>query len=118
MISKAVNNKLQVNAAILNFSMPFDKVTHFRLLYKLKLLWDLIDSFLHGRSEQVVVDGVACEVTLGVPQGSVLGPTLYLIINDIIIILNVKCEMKHFADDTHMYRTIQNSNDHEYYKNT
>ena len=120
-ITKAIDNKLQVDAAILDFSKAFDKVAHARLLYKLNyygirgnlLAW--MDSFLHGHSQQVVVDRVkslACEVTSGVPQGSVLGPTLFLIyINDIV--LNVKSEIRLFADDILMYKTIKNSNDHE-----
>ena len=113
-ITKAVDNKLQVDVAILDFSKAFDKVAHARLLYKLNyygirgnlLAW--MDSFLHGRSQQVVVDGIkslACEVTSGVPQGSVIGPTLF--INDIV--LNVKSEIQLFADDILMYKTIKNS---------
>ena len=120
-ITKAVDNKLQVDVAILDFSKAFDKVAHARLLYKLNyygirgnlLAW--MDSFLRGHSQQVVVDGIksfACEVTSGVPQGSVLGPTLSLIyINDIV--LNVKSEIRLFADDILMYKTIKNSNDHK-----
>ena len=84
-ITKAVDNKLQVDAAILDFSKAFDKVAHARLLYKLNyyvirgnlLAWR--DLFLHGRSQQVVEDGVkslASGVTLGVPKRSVFGPTL------------------------------------------
>ena len=119
--TEAVDNKLQVDTAILDFSMAFDKVAHSRLLYKLNyygvrgnlLTW--LSSFLHGRSQQVVVDGAkspACKVTSGVPQGSVLGPTLFLIyINDIV--LNVKSEIRLFADDILLYRTIKNPNDHE-----
>ena len=120
-ITEAVDNKLQVDTAILDFSKAFDKVAHSRLLYKLNyygirgnlLTW--LSSFLHGRSQQVVVDGAkspVCKVTSGVPQGSVLGPTLFLIyINDIV--LNVKSEMRLFADDILLYRTIKNPNDHE-----
>ena len=72
-----------------------------------------MDLFLHGCFQQVLVDGVkslASEVTSGVPQGSVLGPTFFLIyINDIV--MNVKSEIRLFADDILMY--IQNSNDYE-----
>ena len=120
-ITNAVDNKLQVDTAILDFSKAFDKVAHSRLLYKLNYygirgnLLNWLNSFLHGRSQQAVVDGAkspACEVTSGVPQGSVLGPTLFLIyINDIV--LNVKSEIRLFADDILLYRTIKNPNDHE-----
>ena len=78
-ITKAVDNKQQVDTAILDFSKAFDKVAHSRLLYKLDYygirgnLLNWLKSFLHGYSQQVVVNGVkspACEVT----QGSVPWP--------------------------------------------
>ena len=110
-----------MDTAILDFSKAFDKVAHSRLLYKLNYygirgnLLNWLNSFLHGHSQQVVVDGAKSptyEVTSGVPQGSVLGPTLFLIyINDIV--LNVKSEIRLFADDILLYRTIKNPNDHE-----
>ena len=119
-ITKALNDKLQVDAAILDFSKAFDKVAHSRLLYKLDYygirgnLLNWFDSFLSGRSQQVVVEGTkseTCTVTSGVPQGSVLGPILFLIyINDITI--NVHSEIRLFADDILLYRTINSSNDH------
>jgi len=84
---------LQTDLHMLDFSKAFDKVGHSRLVEKLK--WYGIDgevntwikSFLSGRSQQVVIDGVSSgsiTVVSGVPQGSVLGPCLVLsYINDI-----------------------------------
>ena len=119
-LAKAIDKNLQTDVGILDFSKAFDKVSHNRLLHKLKhygingniLHW--IKSFLHGRTQQVVVEGSyssPCPVTSGVPQGSVLGPILFLIyINDISN--NIHSQLRLFADDCLVYRTIQSSGDH------
>ena len=68
-----MDGKLQVDAAILDFSKAFDKVAHSRLLYKLEYygirgnLQNWLSSFLSGRSQQVVVDGAAsstCKINI------------------------------------------------------
>ena len=110
---------------ILDFSKAVDRVAHSRLLYKLNyygirgtvLQW--LESFLHGRTQQVVVEGSrssTCQVTSGVPQGSVLGPVLFLIyINDIVT--NIKSEIRLFADDILLFKTIAMPNDHRILQN-
>ena len=124
-IAKDIDRNLQVDAAILDFSKAFDRVAHSRLLYKLNyygirgtvLQW--LESFLHGRTQQVVVEGSrssTCQVTSGVPQGSVLGPVLFLIyINDIVT--DIKSEIRLFADDILLFKTIATPNDHRILQN-
>ena len=103
----------------LYFAKAFDKVPHRRLLHKLDYYgirgsthkW--ISSWISGRSQQVVLDGQASDpvpVLSGVPQGSVLGPILFLIfINDLPD--NIKSSVRLFADDYVLYRNIHSLQD-------
>ena len=109
-----------MDMAILDFAKAFDKVSHQRLSRKMAyygiqgttLYW--VMDFLHGRNQQVVIDSETsspAEVTSGVPQGTVLGPTLFLIyINDIAE--NIKSNIRLFADDCVVYRQIDSTQDH------
>ena len=119
-INRSINQGRQVDMGILDFAKAFDKVSHRRLALKMSyygirngtLNW--ITEFLCGRQQQVVVDGETsepAEVTSGVPQGTVLGPTLFLIyINDIAD--NINSTIRLFADDSVVYRQINSPDDH------
>ena len=109
----------QVDMIILDFSKAFDKVPHQRLMAK---LWNYgvrgkthawIKSFLVGRTQRVVVDGEASSwvpVESGVPQGTVLGPQLFLtFINDLP--KAVKSNVRLFADDCVVYREVKSEED-------
>ena len=111
----------QVDVAILDFSKAFDTVPHQRLLGKLEFygitgeLRKWIESFLVGRKQSVVVDGVRSadeDVLSGVPQGTVLGPLLFLIhINDLPEVIDPRTKCRLFADDCLLYRSIETSQD-------
>ena len=115
--SEGLNKEQQIDAIFLDFSKAFDKVDHSGLLLKLKdlgvrdslLKW--IQSFLSNRSQKVIVEGMASSpkpVLSGVPQGTVLGPLLFLVyINDINEGLSQGTKIKLFADDSLLYRTIK-----------
>ena len=120
-LAKAIDNKAQVDMAILDFSKAFDKVAHTRLKHKLDYygirgnLLGWLESFLGNRTQQIVVGGTyssSSSVSSGVPQGSVLGPVLFLLyINDIIT--NINSQLRLFADDCLIYRVIASPIDHQ-----
>ena len=110
----------QTDIIILDFAKAFDKVNHNKLIYELKahrvdvLTVEWIEAFLNSRSQVVVLDGTSSDsvpVTSGVPQGSVLGPALFLLyINDLPD--TIDSQVRLFADDTVLYRTIKSDTDH------
>ena len=110
-IARAFNRSGAIRAVALDISKAFDRVWHAGLLHKLKSygisgpIFGLISSFLSNRQLRVVLDGKSSQeypVNAGVPQGSILGPTLFLLyINDLPD--DVICDITIYADDTTLY---------------
>ena len=106
---------------ILDFSKAFDTVPHQKLLHKLKNygidgnLNKWVEQFLTNRQQRVLVEGEFSsfdKVLSGVPQGTVLGPLLFLChINDLP--KHVKSQIRLFADDCLLYREIKRLSDQE-----
>ena len=109
-----------VDAAYMDFRKAFDSVPHQRLINKLKgynidgqiLKW--ITSFLTNRTQFVKINNSTSsnlKVSSGVPQGSVLGPTLFIyFINDLPNVVK-STDIKIFADDTKVYKAIKTEDD-------
>ena len=110
-IARAFNKSVATRTVALDISKAFDRVWHAGLLHKLKSygiscqIFSLISSFLSNRRLRVVLDGKSSQeypVNAGVPQGSILGPTLFLLyINDLPD--DVICDIAIYVDDTTLY---------------
>ena len=109
-----------IDVIFLDYSKAFDSVPHHRLISKLEAfgvrgnlsLW--LSNFLSNRFQRVVLNGHLsswAQVVSGVPQGSVLGPLLFILyVNDIPDLIESNVRM--FADDTKIYSVIQSFDDH------
>jgi hypothetical protein len=111
----------KIDAIIVDFSKAFDLVPHGRLLTKIVnsgvdsrvVLW--VREFLLGSTQRVRVGGqlsAEVRVTSGIPQGSVLGPLLFLAYVNVIW-RNMESTIRLFADDCVIYRKIINNADME-----
>ena len=110
-ITRSFNMSGATLAVALDISKAFDRVWHAGLPHKLKSyeisgqIFGIISSFLSNRQLRVVLDGKSSQeypVNAGVPQGSILGPTLFLLyINDLPD--DVICDIAICADDTTLY---------------
>ena len=113
---KALDEGKEVRAVFCDISKAVDRVWHKGLLFKLKsagvtgslLTW--FSDYLNDRKQRVVLPGASSSLTsvkAGVPQGSILGPLLFLLyINDIVEDINSSIRL--FADDTSLYIIVDN----------
>ena len=108
----------EIRGVFLDISKAFDKVWHEGLVFKLKQngisgkLLNIFEDFLRNRKQRVVLNGQTSNwenIHAGVPQGSILGPLLFLIyINDLTE--NLSSNPKLFADDTSLFSVVRDLN--------
>ena len=120
----ALNSRNAIDIVYLDYAKAFDSVMHSKLLAKLscyginKKMISLIKHFLTVRYQYVMIDGsispTSCVIS-GVPQGSVLGPVLFIVfVNDICEVVPGGVTVKLFADDTKLYSVITNTVDRDF----
>jgi len=127
-VTRGIDEGKSIDVIYLDFAKAFDKMPVARLIKKLEsfgiegkvLRW--VRSWLTNRKQRVLVDGAKSswrEVLSGVPQGSVLGPVLFVIfINDLEDTVTANQLLKMFADDTKVGQDVSETEGSDELQNT
>jgi retron-type reverse transcriptase len=104
-----LNKKIKVLGIFLDFKKAFDSVNHELLIKKFDFCGirgnalNLIKSFVSNRPQQVRIEGILSDINtnfFSVPQGTVLGPILFIIYINGLLNLNLSADIMYYADDT------------------
>jgi hypothetical protein len=115
-IGRALDSGNEVDLLYLDFAKAFDSVSHSKLLFKLKStgisgqLLNWFADYLHNRKQRFVIEGVSSpflKVKTGVPQGSVIGPLLFILYVNGLPEVTKNSTFALFADDSKCYRANQ-----------